>query len=108
MAPPPSHDTVVAALQALRGDASAWHSDAVQMRTGSRAAAALALDPAVFSGLGEVTGYPVVYHRLVAKVVALFDGGAANFDAVGTALTTAADGYDQDERNAVHLMRGVW
>lgn len=108
MAPPPSRDTIVAALQALRGDANAWHSDAAQMRAGSRAAAALALDGAAFSGLGETIGYAEVYRRLVLKVVALFDGGAANFDAVGTALATAADSYDQDERNAVHLMKGVW
>jgi hypothetical protein len=108
MAPPPSRDTIVAALAALRGDARAWRSDAAQMRAGSRAAAGLALDGAVFSGLGEVIGYAEVYRRLVLKVVDLFDGGAANFDAVGAALATAADGYDQDERDAVHLMKGAW
>lgn len=108
MAPPPSHDTLVAALQALRADAGCWRSDAALMRAGSRAAASLTLADAAFSGLGEVAGYAEVYHRLVAKVVTLFDGGAANFDAVGAALDAAANGYDQDERAAVHLLKGRW
>jgi hypothetical protein len=108
MAPPPSHDTVVAALSALRGDAAVWYGDAGEMRAGSRAVAALTLDDAAFSGLGETIGYTAVYRRLVAKVGALFDGAAANFDAVGAALTAAADAYEQDERDAVHLMKGAW
>ena len=108
MAPPPSHDTVVAALRALRDDATAWHAGATTMAGGSAEVARLALDDAAFSALGERIGYAQVYHQLVVKVGALFDGATVTFDAVGSALSTAADGYEQDEQAAVHLMKGAW
>jgi hypothetical protein len=34
--------------------------------------------------------------------------GADNLDATAAALTTAADGYDKDERDNVHRFTGIY
>ena len=107
MAPPPK-DTIVAAMAALRADAKVWHDNSAELGTAAQLAVTLSLDPAAFSSFGEEVGLPGVYQGLYEKVSLLLQEGSGNFDGIAGALHRAADGYDRDERFAVHELLDQW
>jgi hypothetical protein len=106
--PPPSAETVAAAIEALRADALVWHEAATSLRVSGGATASLALTGAQLSYAAERTGLTAVYDELQHKLTHLCAEAAANFDAVGGALEQAAAGYEHDERAAVHRLLGAW
>lgn len=77
---------------------------------GEAASAAAALDLASFqlSWAASLVGLTDTYHEIQQKVATLLREGEANFDGIGDALQTAADGYERDERDAVHRATNVW
>lgn len=107
MAPPP-HSTIVAAIDQLHRDADAWRDSAGQLRICSDIAASLGLGGYEFSYAADKAGLQHTYLLLRQKMSALCDEAAANFENVGAALDLAADGYDHDERAAVHDLHKVW
>jgi hypothetical protein len=107
MAPPP-RNTIVAAIDHLHQDANAWRVCAGQLRTGSSIAGSLGLGGYEFSYVADKAGLQHTYFLLQQKMVALCDEAAANFENVGAALDLAADGYDHDERAAVHDLHKAW
>jgi hypothetical protein len=107
MAPPP-HGTIVAAIDQLHRDADAWRVCAGQLRAGSLIAGFLGLGGYEFSYPAAKAGLQHTYLLLQQKMVGLCDEAAANFENVGAALDLAADGYDHDERAAVHELRKAW
>ena len=107
MAPPPK-DRIVAATAALRADATVWHDNSAELHTAAQLAVGLSLNPAAFSSLGEQVGLAHAYQGLYEKVLLLLQEGSGNFDGIAGALTRAADGYERDERFAVHEMLDTW
>jgi hypothetical protein len=107
MAPPPN-EKIVAAVESLRGDAHTWRSGGEELQVAAQIAGTLVLEAFHFSYLGDQVGLTDIYRRVQDKMTRLFEEGATNFGNVANALDSAADGYEQDERNAVHAMRGVW
>jgi hypothetical protein len=107
MAPPPK-EKIVAAVATLREDAHVWRSSGDELRVGAQIAASLDFDAFHFSYLGDKIGLTETYRQVQDKVTRLFQEGATNFGNVAVALNAAADGYDQDERDAVHALRGAW
>jgi hypothetical protein len=106
--PPPSKDTVEAAIQALRDDAQAWRFGAGELEIAAKIAGTMDLQAFHFSYIGDKVGLTDSYRALQDKLIALFTGGATNFINIATALTAAAAGYQDDERNAVHRMQNIW
>lgn len=104
----PTGPQIAAALDAMRGDASMWRDMASQLREAATAADNLDLDKTEFSKLGEMLGVVDLYQDVQARLAALIHQGADNFDATAAALTTAADGYEKDEQNAVHRFTGIY
>jgi hypothetical protein len=104
----PTDAQVTAAISALRTDAGMWHGMADELREAARVAGRLDLAALHFSYLGDKAGLTDAYREIQDKLIGLLGEGATNFDSMGKALRTAADGYDEDERNAVHRMRGIY
>jgi hypothetical protein len=107
MAPPP-HNTIVAAVKALRGDAVQWRQHADTAVAAGTVVESLGLGTFDLSYFGETTGLVEVYGKLQAKMAQLCGEAADNFAGVAAALESAAEGYDQDERAAVHQLHGTW
>src|SRR5690349_23279706 len=107
MAPPP-HSTIVAAIGQLHSDAGAWRAAAGQLKTCSGMAGALDLGGYEFSYASDKAGLQQTYFLLQQKIAGLCHEAAVNFENVGGALDRAADGYDHDERAAVHELRKAW
>lgn len=107
MAPPP-RSKIVAAIGQLHSDAAAWRACAGQLKTCSDMAEALSLGRYEFSYAADKAGLQQTYFRLQQKIAGLCHEAATNFDNVGEALDRAADGYDHDERAAVHELRKAW
>jgi hypothetical protein len=108
MAPPPSSDTIVAAVAALRADAGQWRRCAATLTAAGGVAADLRLGTFELSYFSEKTGLVEVYGRLQAKMAQLCAEAGENFAGFGYALDSAATGYERDEREAVHRLRGAW
>jgi len=111
MAPPPSrppNSKIVAAIDQLHHDADAWRACAEQLKTCSGMAYVLSLGGYEFSYAADKAGLQRTYTQLQQKLVALCNEAALNFILVGTALDQAANGYDSDERAAVHELRRAW
>jgi hypothetical protein len=105
---PPPHGTIVAAIDQLHHDANAWRDCAGQLSTCSTIADSLGLGGYEFSYAADKAGLQHTYLLLQQKMSALCDEAAANFENVGGALDLAADGYDHDERAAVHDLHKSW
>jgi hypothetical protein len=105
---PPTEQQVKAAIGALRADASAWDAGAQDLRDAASAAMGLDLDAFHFSYLADQLGLTEVYQRLQQRLYGLLVQGADNLNELGGALRAAADGYEQDEINAVHRMTGIY
>lgn len=106
MAPPPGQ--VTAAVTALNGEAAMWRGAAGTMRGAQSSADGLVLDEGALSWAARPTGLLVTYAMVREKAARLLGEGAATFDALAGALSTAAAEYQKDENDAVHRMRGVW
>lgn len=104
----PTGEQVTASIQALRTDAARWTELCGELRTVAGTAAGLGLSSFHFSGLGHLLGIDSLYTEIQQRIVTLLNQGADNFDNIGGALRTAADGYEQDEQNAVHRMRNIY
>jgi hypothetical protein len=104
----PTDAQVTAAISALRTDASMWLGMADELREAAGVAGRLDLAALHFSYLGDKAGLTDAYRDIQDKLIRLLGEGAANFDSMGKALRTAADGYDEDERHAVHRMRNIY
>jgi hypothetical protein len=106
--PPPSEQAVLAAIAALRADAGTWDDAAGELREAAAVAARLELGALHFSYLADQLGLVEVYQQLQDRLQRLLGEGADNLVALGAALHAAADGYEQDENNAVHRMTGIY
>jgi hypothetical protein len=105
---PPSKEQIEASIEALYEGAQSWGRHADTMDAASKSASAQGLGPFELSGVASLTGLVETYGELQEKLARLLREGSANFDAIGSALRTAADGYAADERDAVHRMRGIY
>lgn len=105
---PPTGDEVAVAIGALRRDAAEWLAWADSLTRAAAVAADLTLTANEMCALSQVVGLPELYARIQHRTAQLAVQGAQGFAAVAGALTAAADGYEADERNAVHRLRGTW
>jgi hypothetical protein len=105
---PPNEQQVKAAIATLRKDAGTWDAGAEQLREAAGAAMGLNLDAFHFSYLADQLGFTEVYQQLQDRLYKLLNGGAENLNSLAEALRLAADGYEQDENNAVHRMTGIY
>ena len=105
---PPSEQQVKAAIQALREDGETLAAGSDALRGAATVAARLELSAVHFSYLADQLGFTEVYQQLQQRVHRLLHEGADNFTALSAALKDAADGYEQDEINAVHRMTGIY
>jgi hypothetical protein len=106
MAPPPSNETIAAGIAALRDDAAAWLVAAAALAGAS--AAPPVLDAGEFGLIGEQAGLAAVHTALRGQVADRLAEGSRTGTATAAALHRAADGYERDERDAVHRLRGIW
>lgn len=104
----PSGEAVAVAVEALRRDAQEWCRWAETLDAAARLAAELDLSANEMCGLSELAGLPALYGAVQRRAVALALAGAGQFVAVAEALRSAADGYEADERMAVHRLLGLW
>jgi len=104
----PSKEQIEAAIDALRQGGLKWEQHADGMQGASAAARALNLGPFELSALASLTGLAETYGLLQEKLVMLLQQGSVNFDAIGGAIKAAANGYEEDERDAVHRARGIY
>lgn len=105
---PPAQETITAGIAALRDDAAAWLGCAAALAAAAGATAATTLDGAQWSAMGDVTGLTGTYDELRRHVATLLGEGARAGTATAAALGEAAEGYERDERDAVHRLRGIW
>jgi hypothetical protein len=108
MTQPPSQDKIDVAIQTLRDDAQKWRAAAGELELAARTAGEMDFQAFHFSYIGDKIGITESYRLLQDKMIELLNGGAANFRNVAQALTISADGYQEDDRNAVHRLKGVW
>lgn len=104
----PTKEQVEVAVQALRDDAQRWLDMADTMRSAASAGARLDLNAFHFSVLGHLLGIDSLYNQVQQTIVTLLGQGASNFESVAGALKAAADGYEEDERDAVHRMKNIY
>jgi hypothetical protein len=104
----PSQGQIDVAIEALRDDAQKWRAAAGDLEIAAGVAGQMDLQAFHFSYVGDKVGVTDAYRALQDKLIDLLNGGAANFRSVAQALNLAADGYQQDDRNAVHRLKNVW
>jgi hypothetical protein len=104
----PTPEQISAATDRLRADATMWRGMAATAELARAAGAGLGLSEPQLSWASRPSGLLDTYREAQRKVLWLLDEAVRNFDAVGGALDTAADGYEADERNAVHRMADVY
>jgi hypothetical protein len=105
---PPTDEEIRVAIAALRSDAAEWREWAGALTRASTVADQLALSANDMCALSAVVGLPETYAALRHHAGTLAAQGALRFTEVADALVAAADGYERDERDAVHRLRGVW
>ena len=106
--PPPSEQQILAAIGALRRGAGRWDEASGELRRAAAVAGRLDLSALHFSYLADQLGLTEVYQQLQDRLGQLLNEGADNFTALYGALIEAADGYENDETNAVHRMTGIY
>lgn len=104
----PSQGQIDVAIQALRDDAQRWRAAAGELEIAGQVAGEMDLQAFHFSYIGDKIGVTEAYGKLQERMIDLLNGGATNFHSVAQALTMAADGYQEDDRNAEHRIRNVW
>jgi len=105
---PPTEQQIQVAIQALRKDGDTWAAGSDKLREAAAVAARLELSALHFSYLADQLGLTEVYQQLQQRLHTLLTEGADNLTALSAALRDAADGYEQDEINAVHRMTGIY
>jgi hypothetical protein len=105
---PPTEEEIRVAIAALRSDAGQWDEWAGVLTRASTVVYELGLSVNDMCALSGVVGLPETYAALRHQAQMLAAQGAQRFTEVAEALVAAADGYERDERNAVHRLRGVW
>lgn len=104
----PSKETVEVAIQGLRDDAQVWRFGGGELAIAATRASSYTFAPADFSYIGEVIGLNDKYAAVQQKLAMLLNEGAGHFRSIADALNSAANQYQEDERNAVHLTKNVW
>ncbi|MFD0782911.1 WXG100 family type VII secretion target [Micromonospora azadirachtae] len=108
MTHPPSPETVRVAISELRSDGIKWRDAADQLRATAEVARTLHLGPFEFSAPADWVGLSQVYQELHARMTELLNDGVTALDAMGNALVAAADGYEEEDIQNMHRIRGVW
>jgi hypothetical protein len=106
--PQPKPEVLEAALSALRSDSDVWANVADDLTAAKEKAMGLTLDAKHFSYLADKFGVTAKYKELQDKLAGLLGEGAANGYSVSTQLIRAAVTYEQEEREGVHRMMGIW
>jgi len=104
----PDPQQVQAAMEAMRADAAMWQDMAAEMRAAAQVADRLDLGRLQFSLIADELGMTDLYQQVQERLVGLIGQGADTFEATASALTTAAAGYDADERASVHRMKNIY
>ncbi|GII20759.1 type VII secretion target [Planosporangium mesophilum] len=105
MAPTP--EEVAVAIEALRADASLMRSIGGELAAAANAASNQVLSMFELAGLSDYVGLPATYAELQQQMVMLLKEGERAFDSIADALNTAANAYEDDERNVVRRMNAV-
>ncbi|MGN9912933.1 hypothetical protein ACTMTJ_35890 [Phytohabitans sp. LJ34] len=105
---PPTDEEIRVAIAALRSDADDWREWAGTLARASTVVDELGLSVSDMCALSAVVGLPEAYATLRHHAHMLAVQGSLRFAEVADALAEAADGYERDERDAVHRLRGVW
>lgn len=105
---PPTEEEIRVAIAALRSDAREWHDWAGALGRASTVVDQLDLSVNDMCAMSAVVGLPETYSAIRHRARALAEQGMVRFTEVAGALAAAADGYERDERAAVHRLRGVW
>lgn len=105
---PPTDEEIRVAIAALRSDADQWREWAALLARASTVVDQLALSVNDMCALSGMVGLPETYGALRHRAQTLSAQGMLRFTEVADALSAAADGYERDERAAVHRLRGVW
>ncbi len=105
---PPTDEEIRVAIAALRSDAREWREWARTLAQASTVVDQLDLSVNDMCALSGVVGLPETYAAVRHRAQALAAQGVLRFAEVADALAAAADGYERDERDAVHRLRGVW
>lgn len=103
----PTRDEVAVAVAALRTDARMWLDMADEVRAAARIGERLDLTALHFSYLGDKAGLTETYREVQDTLVRLLNEGGSAFDALAGALRAAADGYEDDDRNAAEELYGT-
>ncbi|BCB89061.1 hypothetical protein [Phytohabitans suffuscus] len=105
---PPTDEEIRVAIAALRSDAHEWREWARALARASTVVEELGLSVNDMCALSAAVGLPETYAALRDRAGTLAGQGVVRFTEVAGALSAAADGYERDERAAVHRLRGVW
>lgn len=105
---PPTDEEIRVAIAALRSDAHQWREWAATLARASTVVDQLDLSVNDMCAMSGVVGLPETYAAIRHRAQILAAQGTLHFTEVADALSAAADGYERDERNAVHRLRGVW
>lgn len=106
--PPPTDEEIRVAIAALRSDAAQWRAWAGALARASTVVEELDLSVSDMCALSALVGLPEAYAAIRHRAQALAEQGAVRFTEVAHALAAAAAGYERDEANAVHRLRGRW
>lgn len=104
----PTAEQLEAAIEAISSEAGLWRDMSTQVATMASVADGLTLNAFHFSGLGHLAGMEDVYRDLQQRIAMLLRQGATNMGNTADALKQAADGYQQDEDDAVHRMKNIY
>jgi len=104
----PDSQQVQAAMEAMRADAAMWQDMATEMRAAAQVAGRLDLGRLQFSLIADGLGMTDLYQQVQERFGQLIGQGADTFEATAGALTTAAAGYDADERASVHRLKNIY
>jgi hypothetical protein len=105
---PPSQQVIYAAVEAIYKDASSRKEEAERLGVAARAADGLRLDQRAMSAPADWVGMVDAYRDLQLWLADLLYEAAEVHAGIGEALQTAADGYLDDEAQAVHALNGKW
>jgi hypothetical protein len=105
---PPTDEEIRVAIAALRSDARQWREWAATLARASTVVDQLGLSVNDMCAMSGVVGLPETYGAIRHRAQTLAEQGTFRFTEVADALSAAADGYERDERDAVHRLRGVW
>lgn len=105
---PPTEEEIRVAIAALRSDAHEWREWAATLARASTVVDQLDLSVNDMCALSGVVALPETYATIRHRAQILAVHGALRFTEIADALAGAAAGYEQDERDAVHRLRGQW